>query len=259
MSYVVVKGLIKSYPTKSQKKREPLLVLDRISLEIEKGELFVIFGPNACGKSTLLNILAGILDYDDGQVSIGNKSPSNANVGYVFQNFRESLLPWRNCLENIKFPLELKGVKQIEQTERVKSFLSKFGIQLPLESFPYQLSGGQQQLISIIRAFVIEPDVLLMDEPFNGLDYSTRIDMYRTLLHIWGETKVAILLVSHDIEEAIFLSNRLAILSQRPAKVKKILQNNLPWPRNRNTVGLEAFSKLQVETIRIFQKEVIEK
>jgi NitT/TauT family transport system ATP-binding protein len=245
--------------SKSYVHRESNTVVEALkgfALEIEKGEFVVFFGPNGCGKTTILNLIAGLSLPDIGSININGNLPKDAKIGYVFQNFRESLFPWMKNIDNIAFPLEIEKIPKPERYRIVKRFLNKYGINIPQEVYPYQLSGGQQQLIAIVRALVTHPDVLLMDEPFNGLDYETRMNMYKNLILLWMETKVTTLFVSHDIEEAVLLASRLILLTKRPASIKKVFENNLPYPRTRETLWNKKFLELKAEALQLFREEL---
>jgi NitT/TauT family transport system ATP-binding protein len=211
-----------------------------------------IVGPNGCGKSTLLLAVAGLLGLDSGTVSIRGKPPCEVSVGLVFQNYRESLLPWRTTESNIGFSLELKGVGREERAEKVSSFLQELHVELPLDRYPYQLSGGQQQTVSILRALFAAPDVLLLDEPFASLDYRARLNMHQRIQEIFHQTQQTVLLVSHEIDEAILLSDRVLVISHRPAKVLAEIGVGFPKPRPRELVLTDAFLRIKREIFARF-------
>src|SRR6266436_2415591 len=220
MARIHIQHLMKSYPSAAG--TGMVSVLNDINLDAASGEFITFFGPNGCGKSTLLKVVAGIEPYDSGHVSIDTKSPEEAKTGLVFQNYSDSLMPWLNSHDNILFPYSLKKRKPraLEAGDRLSKLLKDLEIDLPQGNYPYQLSGGQQQLVAILRTLIYKPDVILMDEPFSSLDYQTRSFMQMTLLDIWQHEKPTILFVSHDIEEAIFLADKLVLLSALPASVK---------------------------------------
>jgi NitT/TauT family transport system ATP-binding protein len=231
-------------------------VLTDFNLSIQKGEFVTFFGPNACGKTTLLNIIGGLIKPNSGIIKINGKPPEQAKIGFIFQNYHNSLLPWRTNLSNLAFPLELNGTRKYQRNKIAKDFLQNLDINFPEEAYPYQLSGGQQQLLCIGRALISSPDVLLMDEPFNQLDYQTRIEMNDKVQDIWMKTGKTILFVSHDLEEAVALADRIVILSKRPAKIAEIIDNPLPRPRNTKTLQSDVFFLLKRKALEAFEKVI---
>lgn len=230
-------------------------VIDGINLEVNKGEFVTVFGPNGSGKTTLLNIVAGIETPESGKVMVSGKNPKDAQVGFVFQNYNESLFPWRTVLENIIFPLEIAKVDKEKQYKIAEHFLNKVGLLNSKDKFVYELSGGQRQLVSICRSIAYDPDILIMDEPFSALDYSTTRKMELELLDIWQEKKITTLFVSHDIDEAIFLADRVIVLSPRPAKIKKIFEVKLPRPRTLDMLSSPEFTELRNAILNTFEYE----
>jgi len=236
------------------KATERTVVLDGFDLTVRQGEFLTFFGPNGCGKSTILHILAGTVPYDSGHVSIAGEKPGEAKVGFVFQNFQSTLFPWKRNLDNVAWPLELQRIGRTERRSRAREFLKQMDISLPERDYPYQLSGGQQQLLSITRALIAEPKVLLMDEPFNQLDYQTRMKIQMETLELWSRTGTTVLFVSHDIEEALLLGSRTVLLTQRPARVREILENPLPRPRNHDMLKDPRFFELKSRALEIFSE-----
>jgi len=235
----------------NQNKNE-IQVLDGIQLDIKNGEFVTIFGPNGSGKSTLLNIISGLDKAGTGNVLVNNKRPEEAKVGFVFQNYNESLFPWRTAQENVEFALEVQNVPKPEQKKISEHLLKKVGLYNHKDKYLYELSGGQKQLVAICRAFAYNPDVLLMDEPFSALDYSTTKKMEMELMDIWQEKKITTLFISHDIDEAIFLADRVVVLSPRPGKIKQIFEVNLPRPRNLEMLASKEFFDLRNKILEAF-------
>ncbi len=230
-------------------------VLENISFEVEKGQFVTIFGPNGSGKTTLLNIISGIETQDAGNVLVHNKNPKDARVGFVFQNYNESLFPWRTVFENVVFPLEIEGIPYTKRVEIGEYLLKKVNLLHSRDKYVYELSGGQRQLVSICRAIAPNPDVLIMDEPFSALDYSTTRKMELELLDIWQEKKITTLFVSHDIDEAIFLADKVVVLSPRPTSVKKIFEVKLPRPRTLTMMINLEFTELRNSILKTFEYE----
>lgn len=254
MPFIEIRGVSKAFQQENDSYCQKLQVLKDFSLQIESQEFVTFFGPNACGKTTLLNLVAGLDGNDSGIIEIAGKAPIETKVGYVFQNFHLSSLPWKRNVDNIAFPLELQGIRKEERRRRVECFLANLEIDLPLHGYPYQLSGGQQQLLAISRALISEPQVLLLDEPLNQLDYQTRISMLDQLLRIWQKTRTTILYVSHDLDDALILGDRIVFLSKRPAQIREVIINTLPRPRDHTVVETQDFFSLKQRGIRIFEE-----
>lgn len=254
MANIEVKDICKSFKDAND---GDIQVLENINLDIEKGEFVSIFGPNGCGKTTLLNIVAGLTDYEKGTISIDGKEPSKSKIGYVFQNYRESLFPWFKNVDNILFSLDALRKSKDQKYEYIQNYVKDIGLdELPLNKYPYQCSGGQQQLIALVRELIYNPDVLLMDEPFASLDYDRRISQQEHLLNSWEKTKSTILFISHELDEAIFLSDRLVLLSQRPATILDIYEINLPRPRKIEMLEKEEFFKFKVPILKKFRESI---
>lgn len=193
--------------------------LQDINLSIEAGELLVVLGPSGCGKTTLLNLIAGFLPAESGTISLDGKpiSGPGAERGVVFQN--EGLLPWRNVLDNVAFGLQLAGMAKTQRREIARRMLKKVGLQGAETRFIWQLSGGMRQRVGIARALAADPQLLLLDEPFGALDAFTREQMQELLLTLWRDSGKQVLLITHDIEEAVFLASKLILLSPGPGRV----------------------------------------
>jgi NitT/TauT family transport system ATP-binding protein len=228
-------------------------VLNDVNLDIHKGEFLTVFGPNGCGKSTLLNIIAGVEPYDDGKIDFQEEQAPR--FGFIFQDYRGNLMPWLTVAENIAFPLRLQGVSRDERMSKVKNLCDRFGFQVDLSAHTYSLSGGQAQLTSILRALIIEPNVLILDEPFSALDYQTNLGLYSKLIDIWETTHITLLLVSHDLEEALYLGERTLFLTKRPGRVKSVLKNDLEGPKQLSQLATPEFALLKKKALDIFVQE----
>jgi NitT/TauT family transport system ATP-binding protein len=218
-----------------------LTAVEKFCLEVPKGEFVALVGPNACGKTTLLLTLAGILTPDSGIVMIEGKPAAKATCGYVFQNYRESLYPWLTVLDNIALPLSFAGLAKMPARDKARDLVRRLGVSLPLDRFPYTLSGGQQQLTAILRGVVLQPSVLLLDEPFGSLDVGARQELQQALHHVWQEIGATTVLVTHDPDEAMVLANRVVALSSRPARVVQEFPMDELRPRSVEAEALVGF------------------
>ncbi|MCC6028509.1 MAG: ABC transporter ATP-binding protein [Archaeoglobus sp.] len=215
-----------------RKKFGDILVLDGIDFSVDEGEFFSIIGPSGCGKTTLLRIIAGLESYEGKVLLRGReiKGPGADRV-MVFQDY--ALFPWRNVIGNIVFGLEVKGLKKEKLLEIAKKMIEIVGLAGFEYKYPHELSGGMKQRVALARALVCDPELLLMDEPLSALDAQTRLEMQEEVVKIWQETKKTVVYVTHSIEEAVYLADRILVLSKRPAKVKKIVEVPIKRPRNR--------------------------
>lgn len=230
-----------------------LKVFEDFNLEIHEGEFLSLFGPNGCGKTTLLNLIAELDKSDGGEITFLNKKHK---IAFIFQDYRNSLFPWLNIVDNISYPLKLAGSSIIERREQTENMCRQFGAKLNFGAYPYTLSGGQQQLVSILRALIANPDIILLDEPFSSLDYQTTLFMLKKTQEMWQKTKITFIYVSHEIDEAIFLSQRLVLLSNKPTRVVKVVNNALPYPRTTEVAGNLEFSRLKNEALDVFVKQI---
>jgi len=227
-----------------------------LDLDIGRGEVVSVFGPNGCGKSTLIGIMAGIISGDGGSVSYGGERVQSVRIGYVFQNYRDALFPWMRAIDNIRYPLEFAGVPAPDRDRRVDEIVALFDVGFDLKLYPHQLSGGQQQLVSIMRALVVKPEVLFLDEPFSALDYEMTLfvrDQLQKVLHL---SSMSTVLVSHDLEEAIYLADRVVLLSKRPSSVAEIVPVPLSWPREPEIFADERFVRIKAHCFETFRREV---
>jgi NitT/TauT family transport system ATP-binding protein len=225
--------------------------LSPTDLDVGRGEFISIIGPSGCGKSTLLRILAGLETASGGTIEVEDRSSSRQRVGFVFQE--PVLLPWLSALENVSFPLDTAGVAQAEAESRAMDLLKLVGLTGFETALPRALSGGMRQRVSIARALSYDPSLLLMDEPFGALDLITRDRLNDELLSIWAQTKKTILFVTHSVEEAAYLSDRVVVMSPRPGRIKNIYNVNLPRPRGEGTKLNPAFHQLMADLRRDLQ------
>jgi NitT/TauT family transport system ATP-binding protein len=214
------------------RRRSPTQALDGISLDVHEDEFVTLVGRSGCGKSTLLRIVAGLLKPTAGHVEIDGVAVTGPrrDVSFVFQ--RPALLPWRSVIENVLLPVEILGLDKQEYGRRAHDLLELVGLEGFARSSPWELSGGMQQRVALCRALVANPRILLMDEPFAALDALTREDLSLELQRIWTEHRKTILFVTHSIEEAVLLADRVAVMSPRPGRVVKIVGVDLPRPRS---------------------------
>jgi NitT/TauT family transport system ATP-binding protein len=215
-----------------------------VSIDIDASEFICIVGPSGCGKSTLLNIIAGFLTPATGQITIGGKKVDGHGMdrGVVFQDFAQ-LFPWRTALGNVSFGLEMKGVANPERDKIAREQLRLVKLEKFTNSFPHHLSGGMQQRVAIARALAYNPSVLLMDEPFAALDAMTRDDMQRLLADVWKETRKTVIYVTHNVAEAVYLADRVVVMSAHPGTVKTVMKIDLPRPRDPLSVEFLACQK----------------
>lgn len=244
---LTIRGLQKSF--------RDTVVYDDFDLTLPLGSFTSIFGPNGCGKSTLINMISGLMPMDGGEVRYDGQTIKDTRISYVFQNYREALFPWLRAIDNIHYPLKLQGVPKAERVQRVDQLVSDFGIKIDLNAFPYALSGGQQQAVSILRALVRAPDVLFLDEPFSALDYEMTLLMREKLQVIYEKTGTTMILVSHDLEEAVQMADQVLLLTRRPTRVAALVDNPLIRPRDAATLVSADFVALRSQCLEIFQRE----
>jgi NitT/TauT family transport system ATP-binding protein len=246
--HVTISGLTKRFGE--------ALIYEGFDLELPRGKLISVFGPNGCGKSTLINMIAGLIPVDAGRILFDGQTIDEITFGYVFQNYREALFPWLRAFENIEYPLKLKQVPKRERRARVERLVAHLGVKIDLSRYPYQLSGGQQQLISIMRALIVEPEILFLDEPFSALDYEMTLFMRDQLQRLFVETGTTTVLVSHDLEEAVYLADHVLLLSRGPARVADFVLYDAPRPRNDATLSEPDFVRVKAHCLDVFQREV---
>jgi NitT/TauT family transport system ATP-binding protein len=234
---IQLREVTKSYPSRDGLMR----AVSPITFDITEGEFVSIVGPSGCGKSTLLKLVAGLLPITSGELTLSGKTISGPqqNVGIVFQS--AVLLAWRNVLDNILLQAEMRGHPMAPARKRAMALIEMAGLKGFEKKFPWQLSGGMQQRVSICRALLHDPDVLLMDEPFGALDAMTRESMNLELQRIWMESRKTVLLITHSIPEAVFLSDRVLVMSERPGSIAAVYDIDIPRPRPLDVMATPAF------------------
>ncbi|MFQ6135371.1 MAG: ABC transporter ATP-binding protein [Nitrososphaerales archaeon] len=231
MHMVELERVKKSFLKVESKKITVVKALEDVSLTVKKNEFVVIVGPSGCGKTTILRLIDGLIQPDRGRITVNGESPPKPgpDKGFVFQTF--GLLPWRNVIDNIRFPMEIQDVPEEEQITRSMKYVKMVGLSGFEKSYPHELSGGMQQRVGLARALAMDPEILIMDEPFASVDAQTREIMQIELLKIWTEKKVTIIFVTHSLDEALFLADRIILMGPRPSKVEETIEVPLPRPR----------------------------
>jgi len=257
-----IEDLSVTYPSTDGASRG-VTALEHINLNVRKGEFVSVVGPSGCGKSTLLSTVSGLLTGFDGRITVRGDTITgpHPDVGVVFQE--ESTFPWRNVLKNVEFGLEMRGLGKEERRKRALDMLSLVGLEDFVRSYPHHLSGGMKQRVAIARTLVMEPSILLMDEPFGALDEQTRIILGEELLRIQRALDQTVLLITHNIQEAILLSNRVVVLSARPGRMKAVVNIDLPAERDSTLLATDEFavlvgkvwSVLREESLKAFAQE----
>ena len=224
-----------------------LTAVERVSFAVGEGELVSLIGPSGCGKSTVFNMIGGLTSMSGGHVFIDGEAVSGPHsaIGMVFQE--ESTFPWRTVLENVAFPLEIQGIRKKERIERALRFIKLVGLDGFERRYPSELSGGMRQRVSIARALGFGPKILLMDEPFASLDEQTRLLLGDKVLELQQQLNQTILLITHNITEAVQLSDRILVMSYRPGRIKRVVDIDLPRPRTSAIVSSDAFGRYVAE------------
>lgn len=254
-----IKGFVEveNLSVEFRRKGHCVQVLDGIDFKISPGEFICLLGPSGCGKSTILNAIAGFVKPTSGYVFVDKRhvDTPGADRGFVFQQY--SLLPWKTTFQNVEFGLKIRGMPKAKRKEVVNDYLNRVGLYKHRHSYPHQLSGGMQQRASIIRALVNSPSVLLMDEPFAALDAQTRHMMQELLLSIWSDLKITVIFVTHDIEEAIFLSDQIFVMGVNPGRIKSVLEVPLERPRHVDVVLSPEAVQLNRQVFELIREETI--
>ena len=249
-----IDNVYKEYQGRSGK----TIALNGVNLEIKENEFICVVGPSGCGKSTLLNIIAGLLEPTSGTVTLDGKVIEGTGVerGVVFQQY--ALFPWRTVLKNVMFPLEMKKVPKEEAETIARKYIKSVGLEGFEKSYPKELSGGMKQRVAIARAYAANPEVLLLDEPFGALDAQTRVQLQTELLETWEKEKKTCFFITHDVDEAIILAQRVIIMSARPGRIKKIVDIDIPYPRTQATKTDPRFLELKSEIWNEVYQEFLE-
>ena len=223
---IVIKGLSKTFFTKNK----TVEVLKDINITVRENEFLILLGPGKCGKTVLLNILADLDKQTEGTIEFLDRRPAMGELGLVFQRY--ALFPWKTVMGNVEMNQKLKGVGKKMRQEKAQEYIDLVGLQGFEKALPKQLSGGMKQRVGIARAYASESDIMLMDEPFGALDAQTRYSMQDEILRIWQKNKRTVIFVTNNVEEAVYLGDRIILLGGQPTSVKKEYEINLPRPRN---------------------------
>ncbi|GAB6179273.1 ABC transporter ATP-binding protein [Desulfotomaculum defluvii] len=247
---LLLRDISKSF---SQSKQKQIMALDNVSLTVEAGEFVSLLGPSGCGKSTLLDLVAGLVRPDEGEILLGEHSilGERGNVSYMLQS--DLLFPWRTVLDNVVIPLQLEGSSVDEARKRAMELLPLFGLEKFAQSYPDMLSGGMRQRAALLRTYLCNKDVMLLDEPFGKLDALTKVQMQQWLINIWQHFKHSVLFVTHDIDEAILLSDRIYLLSPRPGRIQAEIPVTLPRPRRPRITTDSSFTRIKERIYRYFE------
>lgn len=249
---IVLDNIGMTYKTNDGK---DVTALTGVSLDINKGEFISLLGPSGCGKTTLLRIIADLLQPTQGTITVGGETPRQARLkqryGIVFQS--AVLYDWRTVKKNVMLPLEIMHVPKEQRAERAEKMLELVGLTDFAEHYPNQLSGGMQQRVGIARALALQPEILLMDEPFSALDEFTREKLHTDLLKIWRKTNKTIIFVTHNIQEAVFLSDRVCVLSPHPGRLSAVVDIDLPRPREMDIKNTSEFTALVAKVRNSFE------
>jgi NitT/TauT family transport system ATP-binding protein len=247
-THITIRGLHKSFAG------APLY--ENFNFDLPHKKIISIFGPNGCGKSTLMNMIAGLTPLDKGEILFDGKLLKDIKIGYVFQNYREALFPWLRAIDNIAYPLRRSGMKEAEVLARTLELVKDFDIKFDLNRYPYELSGGQQQTVCIMRALAPRPEVIFLDEPFSALDYEMTLFIRDKLQEIHMKTGVTLVIVSHDLEDAVFLSDRILLLTKRPTTVAEYIHFDLARPRTAEDAANPEFVSTKAHALSVFLREV---
>ena len=238
---VSIRNVVKKYDTRNGE----MIALNGANLDIMENEFICVIGPSGCGKSTLLNIIAGLLEPTSGEVIVDGHKVEGTGVdrGVVFQQY--ALFPWLTVKKNVQFGLKLQGKSQTEMDAIAEKYIKMVGLEKFIDSYPKELSGGMKQRVAIARAYAVNPSVLLMDEPFGALDAQTRTQLQTELLKTWESERKTCFFITHDVDEAIILAQRVIVMSARPGRIKDIVDIDIPYPRDQETKMSPRFMELK--------------
>ena len=247
---IVSKDLVKTFPTANGE----VTAIDRFDLTVADGEFVCIVGPSGCGKSTFLRILAGLVEPTSGEIAIAPGAPGKPLNNVVFQEY--AIFPWKTVLQNVSFGLQMRGVSRRERTDTARHWIAKVGLEKFEDYYPAQLSGGMKQRVSIARALANDPEVLLMDEPLGALDAQTKLVLQEELLRIWEESRKTVVYITHSIDEAVLLGDRVIVMTSHPGTNKTEFTVDLPRPRAIATMATPEFAALTGAVWEALQDEV---
>lgn len=254
MPKLSVRNITKAYPNGNSGETE---VLDDISFNVEEGELLGILGPSGCGKTTLLKVIAGLLEADSGQILIDDKEvePGHNRVGYIFQ--QESLFPWKTVRQNIEFGLEIMGIPAQTRRERSEKMIKIVGMEGLEDNLPHEISGGQARKTEMARSLIASPDILVADEAFSNLDAQTRNYLQEEFLRIKDMTGSTVVFVTHNVDEAVFMSDRILVLSNIPARILMEYKVDIPKPRTRTSQECLSYRAKILDILRVEQEKAM--
>lgn len=253
---IEVRNVTKTYRSHRGRETDTIVALDGVSFDVQEGAFVTLIGPSGCGKSTLLSIMGGLTPASSGEVRIDGRTirePVPSKVAYVFQNY--ALLPWRTTLENVMYGLELQRRPMAERREKAEQAIHLVGLHQFRHRYPRELSGGMQQRVAIARALTLGCDILLLDEPFGALDEQTRMQMGEELLRIWAETRKTIVMVTHSLSEAVYLSDQLFVFTRHPGRLKRVITSELGRPRSLEVMTTPQFALERNELWRELSSE----
>ncbi|MCI5839541.1 MAG: ABC transporter ATP-binding protein [Peptoniphilaceae bacterium] len=249
-----IDNVYKEYVTRKGK----TIALNGVSLDIKENEFVCVVGPSGCGKSTLLNAIAGLHEPTSGTIYLDGNPIHGTGVerGVVFQQY--ALFPWRTVMRNVTYGLEIKKIPKDEAEEIARKYIKAVGLEGFENSYPKELSGGMKQRVAIARAYAVNPEVLLMDEPFGALDAQTRVQLQQELLNTWEQEQKTCFFITHDVDEAVMLAQRVVIMSARPGRIKRIVDIDIPYPRTQDIKTSKRFMELKNEIWNEVYKEFLE-